>query len=559
MSSDLNVIDSSSRAREEVVIAVIGAIGTNLKAADSILGELIRTYGYAHKTVRISKIIRTFPPYNAVGRREGYPYFLRMIEGGNYVCEGLEDNAALARMAAAQIAKLRSKISPRRRRAFIIHSLKRPDEVRLLREIYGSLFYAVGIYSDPSAREKRLTRQINERVGKPDDPEGRYDAQRLMLIDENENTEYGQRVSDTFALADYFVRSDDDAEMRRALARFLTLIFDKPHVSPTRSEVAMMHAFSAGLRSADLSRQIGAVIAARDGRVVTTGCNEVPRPGGGQYWESDLDDNRDFQIGHDMNDLKKKDTIVEMLRQLDSIIMPEHFEDGIEPLYEDIVRRKLLSGTRVDNLIEFGRVSHAEMAALNGALLDAISVRDSDLYCTTFPCHMCSRLIIGAGIRNVYYIEPYPKSAALELYGDTEIRVNPSLTQKEYVDRQYAPSVDDKRTYFLPFEGVAPRRYQDLFVHGKRKNPDGTVEIFQPLTARPRKTPLFIAVHRIVEREVADEINKQADQLRINRRKATRPEQASPADRTSRRVSDATTVASHADEADNAPSSSGSQ
>lgn len=518
---------STQRAdREEVVVALIGAIGSNLETAEAILTELFESYGYDCKTVKISDIIRTFPPFNSVNKGDLYEYYRRMIEGGNYVCTAFGNNDALARLATIEITSRRSELAGKPRRAYIVHQLKRPEEVRLLRDTYGKLFYAVGIYADPTTREQRLTRKINARLGKVDDPEGRYAAQRLMRIDENEENAHGQKVSDTFARADYFVRSDDDAELREALSRFVSLVFDKPYVSPTRAEVAMMHAFSAGLRSADLSRQIGAVIAARDGRILTAGCNEVPRPGGGQYWENDRDDKRDFKIGFDMNDRKKKDTIVEMLRLLDSVIMPENYVDGVEPLYDDISKRKMLAGSRVDSLIEFGRVSHAEMSALNGALLDTISIRDADLFCTTFPCHMCTRLIIGAGIRNVYYIEPYPKSAALELYGESEIRVNPTLTRKEYQDRQLDREVKDKRTYFLPFEGVAPRRFQNLFHHGRQKNLDGSILGFPPLTASPRQAPAFIAAHLLIEREIALQMADRTEGLR--RREVQEQPEADP-------------------------------
>jgi deoxycytidylate deaminase len=529
---DRSVADLFSIAvedREELVIALIGAIGTNLGVANAILQEMVGTYGYDSRIVKVSDVIRTFPPYDAVKKSGDYDYYRRMIEGGNYVCDAFDDNAALAQLSIGEIAIKRAEMADGQRRAYIVDSLKRPEEVRLLRETYGSLFYAVGIYADPSTREKRLTRKINARLGKADEPEGRYDAQRLMRIDENEENSHGQKVSDTFAQADYFVRSDDDAEMRRALGRLLTLIFRKPYISPTRAEVAMMHGYSAGLRSADLSRQIGAVITSRDGRILTTGCNEVPRPGGGQYWESDLDDQRDFKIGRDMNDVKKKDTIVEMLRLLDSVIIPENYVDGIEPLYAEITTRKLLSGSRVDSLIEFGRVLHAEMSALNGALLDNLSVRDSDVFCTTFPCHMCTRLIIGAGIRNVFYIEPYPKSAALELYGETEIRVNPTLTPKAYLARQSAVEIDDRRTYFLPFEGVAPRRYQDLFSNGKQKNPDGSILGFEPLVAKPRKIPSYVATHILIEWEIARRVASRAAELRKGRSQvAPQPPSAPP-------------------------------
>jgi len=500
--------------REEIFIALVGAMGTNLDAADEILAELLRDYNYDVIPIRISALIKTVPPYTSVDPKHAYNYRLRMIEGGNYICEKLVDKAALADLAIAEIVKQRKVKPSGKRHAVTIHSLKRPDEVRRLREVYGGLFYTVAIFADVASREQRLTRELNANIGRPDDPEGRFDAQRLMRIDEREDKEWGQKVSDTFAEADYFVRNDNETELRQALSRFLTLVFRKPYVSPSREEVAMMHAYSGGLRSADLSRQIGAVIAARDGRILSTGCNEVPRPGGGQYWASDQNDARDFKLGRDMNDLKKHDAIVELLQRLDAVILPEHLLDGIEDLYEKLFDKASFKGTRVDALVEFGRVLHAEMAALSDALLGQVAVRDADLFCTTFPCHMCTRQIIGAGIRNVFYIEPYPKSAALDLYGKTEILVNPSLTEEQYAERIRADAICDARTCFLPFQGVAPRRYTELFANGRQKNDDGTVVGFDPRTAKPRRTPSFVAIHREAEDFIAQRIREAAEALR---------------------------------------------
>lgn len=70
------------------------------------------------------------------------------------------------------------------------------------------------------------------------------------------------------------------------------------------------------------------------------------------------------------------------------------------------------------NVIEFGRDAHAEMEAILAARA-GISVKGRDLYSTTFPCHNCAKLIISAGINRVVYIEPYPKSLAIELHGDS--------------------------------------------------------------------------------------------------------------------------------------------
>ena len=72
--------------------------------------------------------------------------------------------------------------------------------------------------------------------------------------------------------------------------------------------------------------------------------------------------------------------------------------------------------TTLDDLLEFGRMVHAEMAALMDAARRGISVKGCLMYVTTFPCHMCARHIIAAGIQKVIYIEPYPKSKVGELY-----------------------------------------------------------------------------------------------------------------------------------------------
>lgn len=50
----------------------------------------------------------------------------------------------------------------------------------------------------------------------------------------------------------------------------------------------MAFAFSAARASGALSRRVGAAIVDQDGHIVSTGCNDVPRFGGGVY-ESDIE------------------------------------------------------------------------------------------------------------------------------------------------------------------------------------------------------------------------------------------------------------------------------
>jgi len=72
----------------------------------------------------------------------------------------------------------------------------------------------------------------------------------------------------------------------------------------------------------------------------------------------------------------------------------------------------------------------------------------------------------------VIYIEPYAKSLAAELYPDS-ISVDG--------DKQHG-----KQIPFVPFVGISPRQYMDLFAHERRKNADGSIIVFSAKTALPK-------------------------------------------------------------------------
>jgi hypothetical protein len=77
-----------------------------------------------------------------------------------------------------------------------------------------------------------------------------------------------------------------------------------------------------------------------------------------------------------------------------------------------------------------------------------VTVADTILFCTTFPCHNCAKHIVAAGIRQVIYIEPYPKSEVARLFSDSIV-----------LDRVRSES----RVAFSPFVGFAPTRFVEFF------------------------------------------------------------------------------------------------
>src|SRR5690554_7068769 len=44
------------------------------------------------------------------------------------------------------------------------------------------------------------------------------------------------------------------------------------------------------------------------------------------------------------------------------------------------------------------------LSAISDAARNGLKIKEAVLYCTTFPCHICAKHIIAAGIRRVVYI-----------------------------------------------------------------------------------------------------------------------------------------------------------
>jgi cytidine deaminase len=228
------------------------------------------------------------------------------------------------------------------------------------------------------------------------------------------------------------------------------------------------------MRSAALGRSVGAAILSPAGDVIAVGSNEVPCFGGGQYWPGDQPDGRTFVAGHDSSDRIRRDLFADLIRRLylDRVWAKgssnaadrravDRVLDGQD--LESIVNKALTSDTigkaRLLDVIEYGREVHAEMAAITDAAKRGVSIKGCVLYCTTFPCHECARLIVSAGIKRVVYIEPYPKSRVSELYEDS-IGLADRRTEL------------GNRVRFEPFVGISPRRYFDLFSSVPRKAAD---------------------------------------------------------------------------------------
>lgn len=364
------------------------------------------------------------------------------------------------------------------RQAYIIRQIKRPEEVRLLRRVYGRQFILVAAYAPQDLRIRRIAdRERRSRGGLISEVDAQNLSNTLVMQDAKETLDpHGQNVGDAFPLGDVFIDATSRHTAEEMIRRFVNALFGSNEVTPTHDEYGMYMAKSASLRSSDLSRQVGSAIFRQSGEVISLGCNEVPRAGGGTYWTGDMLDARDFVAGHDPNEAQKVEILVDLLDRLQK---GGHLSEALSQLKDpnEIGKHLLEEGaissvsqSRVMDLLEFGRIIHSEMSALCDAARKGISVQDAVLYCTTFPCHICTKHIIAAEIKEVVFLEPYPKSYATELHRDAIV-----------VD----PNEKTDKVVFRPFIGVSPYRYRDLFEKGRRKYSGGLAQKWNLGTRRP--------------------------------------------------------------------------
>lgn len=463
----------------ELVFGLVGPIGVNLDPVIAVLKSQLIGLKYTPHVVRLSEQIESFFDTSHNSKPEA-DRITALMDAGTRLRVESNEGAAVAMLGLAVIRQLRDDHSEGMpsRHAFILRSLKHPKEVEMLRAVYGKGFFLISVYSPRDVRVTALSEKISRsQFGVETNP--RAIAEALVQKDEQEESiPLGQDVKDAFPLADLFVDGRNKSTIDFQIGRFLQLIFGNSFLTPKRDEHGIYHARSAALRSADLNRQVGAAILKQEGDIIAVGCNDVPKSGGDLYWPGDKDDARDFQKGVDSMADERVQVLGEMLERLSTngLLSAKATKKDISSLVQNLISgtdKKILKNTRIMNILEFGRSVHAEMAALMSAARLGVSVAGATLYCTTFPCHMCARHIVASGIKRVVYIEPYPKSKAKQLHQDS-ISID-------------APTASRTQVNFEPFQGIAPRQYQEIFEPNRpRKDSDGKAVDWREMGLQPR-------------------------------------------------------------------------
>lgn len=492
--SDFKTFKIDERNSLELVLAFTGPVGSGVSAVcDEFMKVLKEHFNYEPHYIKISDIIRRYSgevdidlPKNlsATERIDNYQIAgnkLRERKSSYLADRAIERINAIRRQEKGVFAQQNAPDIPLQKRlAYVIDSLKNPEEVKRFRQIYGDLFWHVTVFAPDNIREKRLVRNSVEETT----------VRHIMKTDQEEGKKTGQQVSKTAHLADFFIRNHTDTldSIKPSVRRFLDTVFGSKLYTPTHDETGMMKAASAAVRSACMSRQVGAAIYNTQHELIGVGCNDVPKAHGGLY-SSDLPDDEDkrcYKWGGKQchNDAGKQD----LAQKITKSVLDAGLDDA---RYSDVYKKIIASDSK--NLIEFSRSVHAEMEAIvSVARAGKGTTVGSTLYTTTFPCHSCARHIVAAGITKVVFIEPYSKSLALDLHND-------SITVTD----------EPNKVHFVQYAGFAPRSSMRVFssVGRERKNGAGKfVEILRrdasPLFPHPLDS--YMSSEELVIQELAD-------------------------------------------------------
>ncbi|MDP9164584.1 MAG: deaminase [Actinomycetota bacterium] len=448
--------------RPELAFALVRTLGSDISGVVDEVTAALGSVGYHPQTVKLSGLLA--PARTPANEHERYELLmnagdnLRQVvgRGDGVLLEGLRYIRANRPVVDHPAA-------------WIIDSLVHPKEVETLHEIWGRRLFVIAIDSPRHSRWDSLTNKFQRRSGMTADA-----AQKAALHAINRDagmataldptmivpSKHRLKVAKTLEMADVFVRGDDPQRTRQVVRRLVECVFGHPFHTPTVDEFGMATAFQAAMTTSTLSRRVGAAIM-QDGMVVATGTNEVPKASGGVYHAESDPDGREFVEGLDPSDQIRAQIVTEFLAGLrdEGWLDPSLKKTPVKELLHRFVNDPKLSESRVLDVIEYGRTTHAEMVAITGAARLGISLKGATLYTTTLPCHECTRNIIPVGLARVVYLEPYAKSRGAELQSDAVAMLAHQQS-------------DAHKLSLEPFAGFAHHRFPELFSWVPRKQDD---------------------------------------------------------------------------------------
>lgn len=283
-----------------------------------------------------------------------------------------------------------------------IDAIRNPYEAMFLKDKYRA-FYLMAISTDDHDRRDRLRNLTSEELANLDTVE--Y-AQKMKSPQE---VFYHQSIESCIEYAGIHVYNPNVSDgkyytLTKQLVKYIALIIHPGLVTPSHIERCMQLAYNIKFNSGCLSRQVGAVVTRDDFSIQSVGWNDVPkgqiscllRDAGDYCKNKDSETYSDFEIENEDFSRAISKICNKTQDKLEGHCMPFCFKD----VYNSITGEK--------NQV-YTRALHAEENAfLQISKYGGTQVKNGNLFTTASPCELCAKKAYQLGIKNIYYINPYP-------------------------------------------------------------------------------------------------------------------------------------------------------
>lgn len=358
----------------------------------------------------------------------------------------------------------------------VIDSLKNSLELMFFKEKY-SAFYMLSTNMVEGNRIESLSLKTGLKTENSHFKE-------IMKLDEAEYSgssftkgEFGYPdIENCIQKSEYHLSLDSTVfNLDRQVVKFLALVQQPGIITPSAVERCMQIAFNAKLNSGCISRQVGAVVTDSNFSVKAIGWNDVPEK----------------QLPCNLRNLKD---LIE-----DEVKNPNHFSDyekeGLVKINKDksipfkelaksdfsTLHNESLEGRNCSfcfkshqNSYEFekNQVHTRSLHAEENAMMQIVKyggepLLGGNLFTTASPCELCSKKAFQLGVRNIYYIDPYPGIATKHiLKNGLDQNDNPELSQfYGAVGRTFQKLYDPFMAYkdeLLLLTGISPKTPDEL-------------------------------------------------------------------------------------------------
>ncbi|HEY8937856.1 MAG TPA: hypothetical protein VIM65_21675 [Cyclobacteriaceae bacterium] len=330
----------------------------------------------------------------------------------------------------------------------VIDSLKNSLELLFFKERY-SAFYMVALNSEDRLTNIRTSISNLVDTGLDDliYEIGSMDDHEYEVNDFKKGEFFSPDIQNCIQKSDIHLNTDpiDDEELKNNVNRFknldeylikyASLIRHPGLVTPTAYERCMQVAYNAKYNSGCISRQVGAVVTEENFSIKAVGWNDVPRGSVSCLQRNVLD----YTMESGPSDVFAYSDYERQGRSENS--KGKIFREEFIKIYKTGYTKAQLGGRNCpfcfksaynsfegnENQVHTRSLHAEENAMLQIAKDGGSALHGGNLFTTASPCELCSKKAFQLGIKNIYYIDPYPGIANNHILKTGDSKHHPSL------------------------------------------------------------------------------------------------------------------------------------